>query len=379
MPHTSAPGQLKWGNFLKDFKEAVHSLELDAGIGLPYKVLKMQTHRDMVEDPDYLPLLTRLVWNRLSKMSQAKFEDMSPEQLVREGLCDPIRLFIKGEPHKQSKLDEGRYRLIMSVSLVDQLVARVLFQSQNKREISLWRDIPSKPGFGLSTDSEAKEFIRTLSKVVGCPPQTLIHEWKDKVVPTDCSGFDWSVADWMLEDDMEVRNRLTFNCNELTRRLRACWLKCITNSVLCTSDGTLYAQIHPGVQKSGSYNTSSSNSRIRVMAAYHCGAKWAIAMGDDALESPETDLDAYKKLGFKVEVSSQLEFCSHVFEQEDLARPLNVAKTLYRLIYGYNPACGNPEVLANYLQAVASVLNILRHDPAEVAKLRNWLLPGGGQ
>nr|AHA42475.1 RNA-dependent RNA polymerase [Sugarcane yellow leaf virus] len=375
-PHTSSSGSLIWSDFLKDFKEAVNSLELDAGIGLPYKLLHKDTHRQMVEDPKFLPLLTRLTWNRLQKMSQVDFQEMTPEQLVREGLCDPIRLFVKGEPHKQAKLDEGRYRLIMSVSLVDQLVARVLFQAQNKREIALWRAIPSKPGFGLSTDREAREFIESLSKTVGCSPAEVIHGWRNKIVPTDCSGFDWSVADWMLEDDMEVRNLLTINNNELTRRLRACWLKCITNSVICTSGGVLYAQTHPGVQKSGSYNTSSSNSRIRVMAAFHCGADWAIAMGDDALESPNSNINAYQKLGFKVEVASQLEFCSHVFEQEDLARPLNVNKMLYRLIFGYNPACGNAEVLCNYLQAVASVLNELRHDPQLVATLHEWLVPG---
>nr|WBK56464.1 P1-P2 fusion protein [Wheat leaf yellowing-associated virus] len=375
-PHTSSSGTLSWNNFLKDFKEAVNSLELDAGIGLPYKLLRKDTHRQMVEDPHYLPLLTRLTWNRLQKMSQVDPSEYTPEQLVKEGLCDPIRLFIKGEPHKQSKLDEGRYRLIMSVSLVDQLVARVLFQNQNKREISLWREIPSKPGFGLSTDRDTREFLESLSKVVGCSTGEIISDWKDKIIPTDCSGFDWSVADWMLEDDMEVRNALTINNNQLTRHLRKVWLKCITNSVLCTSDGALYAQTYPGVQKSGSYNTSSSNSRIRVLAAYHCGADWAIAMGDDALESPTTKLEKYKELGFKVEVSSQLEFCSHVFEQEDLARPINVNKMLYRLIYGYNPACGNPEVLCNYLQAVASVLNELRHDPQPVAALYKCLVPG---
>ncbi|QOI58520.1 RNA-dependent RNA polymerase [Miscanthus yellow fleck virus] len=375
-PHASASGELRWNDFLKDFREAINSLELDAGIGLPYKLLNKQTHRQMVEDPKLLPVLTKLTWNRLQKMSQVDFASMTPEQLVKEGLCDPIRLFVKGEPHKQSKLDEGRYRLIMSVSLVDQLVARVLFQAQNKREIALWRVIPSKPGFGLSTDSDTTEFLKTLSSTVGCPPEQIITDWKDKIVPTDCSGFDWSVSDWMLEDDMEVRNKLTINNNELTKRLRACWLKCITNSVLCTSSGVLYAQTHPGVQKSGSYNTSSSNSRIRVMAAYHCGADWAIAMGDDALESPNSSMAAYAKLGFKVETSTQLEFCSHVFEQVDLARPLNVNKMLYRLIFGYNPACGNAEVLCNYLQAVASILNELRHDPQLVSTLHQWLVPG---
>lgn len=355
------------------------SLELDAGVGVPLVALKRKTHRSWVEgtknEESLLPQLAQLTFDRLQKLSEVSFEAMTPEELVQQGLCDPIRLFVKGEPHKQSKLDEGRYRLIMSVSLIDQLVARVLFQAQNKLEIALWRAVPSKPGFGLSTDEQIIDFVDCLAKQAGLTPEEVTTSWEDHLYPTDCSGFDWSVSQWMLEDDMQVRNELTINCTPLTRKLRAAWLHCIGNSVLCLSDGTLLAQDHPGVQKSGSYNTSSSNSRIRVMAAYHCGASWAMAMGDDALESRDSSLELYKDLGFKVEVSGQLEFCSHIFEKPDLAIPVNINKMLYKLIHGYEPECGNFEVMLNYVSAVASVLNELRYDPELVAKLQVWLLP----
>nr|UGY70920.1 P1-P2 [Cotton leafroll dwarf virus] len=373
-PAATARDVLSWPDFLEDLKEAVHSLELDAGVGVPYVGYGLPTHRGWVEDPKLLPVLSRLVFDRLQKMSEASFESMAAEELVQAGLCDPIRLFVKGEPHKQAKLDEGRYRLIMSVSLVDQLVARVLFQAQNKREIALWRAIPSKPGFGLSTDGQTQEFLNLLANQMSTTAEDVVARWREYLVPTDCSGFDWSVADWMLYDEMEVRNRLTVQNNELTRRLRACWLRCISNSVLCLSDGTLLAQRVAGVQKSGSYNTSSSNSRIRVMSAYHCGASWAMAMGDDALESVDTDLSVYKQLGFKVEVSGELEFCSHIFLSPTLAVPVNRAKMLYKLIHGYNPGSGNLEIISNYLNACFSVLNELRSDPDFVTLLYSWLV-----
>lgn len=357
-----------------DFKQAVFSLEFDAGIGVPYIAYGKPTHRGWVEDQRLLPVLAQLTFIRLQKMLEVNFEAMGPEELIRNGLCDPIRLFVKGEPHKQAKLDEGRYRLIMSVSLVDQLVARVLFQNQNKREIALWRAVPSKPGFGLSTDEQVLDFVNCLARQVGTTTSEVITNWKDYLTPTDCSGFDWSVADWMLQDDMIVRNRLTIDLNPVTERLRSCWLRCVSNSVLCLSDGTLLAQTYPGVQKSGSYNTSSSNSRIRVMAAFHTGAAWAMAMGDDALESNPADLAAYKRLGFKVEVSGQLEFCSHIFRAPDLALPVNENKMIYKLIFGYEPGSGNAEVVANYLAACFSVLNELRHDPASVELLYSWLV-----
>lgn len=110
------------------------------------------------------------------------------------------------------------------------------------------------------------------------------------------------------------------------------------------------------------------------MAAYHCGASWAIAMGDDALEAPDTDLSKYKDLGFKVEVSGELEFCSHIFRTPTLATPVNANKMLYRLIHGYNPECGNAEVVVNYLNAACSVLQELRHDRELCVKLHKWLI-----
>nr|BEH12039.1 RdRp P1-P2 fusion protein [Cereal yellow dwarf virus RPV-33WO] len=366
--------QLSWETFKIDFLEAIKSLQLDAGVGLPMITAGLPTHRGWVEDPDRLPVLARLTFDRLLTMSKASLVARSPEQLVKENLCDPIRLFVKQEPHKQSKLDEGRYRLIMSVSLIDQLVARVLFQRQNKSEIALWSAIPSKPGFGLSTEDQVQRFMEVLAGNAGASPEEVCVNWRDLLVPTDCSGFDWSVSDWMLADDMEVRNRLTIDCNELTRHLRAVWLQGISNSILCLSDGTMLAQRVPGVQKSGSYNTSSTNSRVRVMAAYHCGASWAIAMGDDALEAPDTDLSKYKDLGFKVEVSGELEFCSHIFKTPNLAIPVNENKMLYRLIHGYNPECGNIEVVQNYLNAAVSVLHELRHDKELCQNLEKWLI-----
>ncbi|AZI70939.1 ORF2 [Ullucus polerovirus 1] len=375
-PRCARNNELNWIGFVEDIKEAVSGLQLDAGVGVPLIAHGISTHRGWIEDHTLLPALVQMTFDRIQKLSEVNWIDMTPRELVEHGLCDPIRLFVKGEPHKQSKLDEGRYRLIMSVSLIDQLVARVLFQQQNKTEIALWRAIPSKPGFGLSTDSQVEDFMTCLSEVVGVPPERVCAEWRNLLVPTDCSGFDWSVAHWMLEDDMEVRNRLTTNNNELTRRLRSGWLHCLSNSVLCLSDGTLLAQQKPGVQKSGSYNTSSTNSRIRVMAAYHCGASWAMAMGDDALEAPDSRLSEYKNLGFKVEVSGQLEFCSHIFEKPDLATPVNINKMLYKLIHGYRPGCGNIEVVNNYLAAVISVMQELRHDPLLVARLFEWLTSG---
>nr|ANH21070.1 P1-P2 fusion protein [Suakwa aphid-borne yellows virus] len=378
-PACSRSGELKWEGLVEDLKDCLPSLSLDAGVGVPYIAYKKPTLGSWVNDPALLPILSRLVFDRLKKMSETRFDDMTPEELVQNDLCDPIRTFVKGEPHKLSKLKEGRYRLIMSVSIVDQLVARVLFQNQNKSEIALWRAIPSKPGLGLSTDEQVLDFVHNLAENSEYREsvEDFINNWHKTVVPTDCSGFDWSVSSWMLEDDMEVRNNLTINNNELTRRLRACWLKCISNSVICLSDGTLLAQEFSGIQKSGSYNTSSTNSRVRVMLSIYAGASWAIAMGDDALESADTVIPIYGLYGLKVEVSDKLEFCSHEFKSSSLAIPVNVGKMLYKLIHGYEiyPGMNSIQVTINYLTACYSVLNELRHVPEASELVAQCLAP----
>lgn len=332
-----------------------------------------------MEDNKLLPVLAQLTFDRLQKMSEVNVAGWTPERLVQEGLCDPIRLFVKGEPHKEKKLIEGRYRLIMSVSLIDQLVARVLFQRQNKTEIANWVKIPSKPGFGLSTDDQVELFVSSLAERVRAPVDDLLINYSNYLVSTDCSGFDWSVADWMLADEVEIRNDLTDGLSDLQKQLRKVWCYCISNSVVCLSDGRLFAQQEPGIQKSGSYNTSSSNSRIRVMCAFHCGADWAFAMGDDALESNTSDLGKYKDLGLKVEASGKLEFCSHVFEPTGLAIPVNQGKMFFKLFFGYEPECGNVEVLVNYLAACVSLQNELRHCPDSLSLLNRLVAVPVGQ
>jgi hypothetical protein len=165
----------------------------------------------------------------------------------------------------------------------------------------------------------------------------------------------------MLDDEMEVRNRLTHNCPEILKRMRAAWLHCLKNSVLMTSDGMLLAQTVPGIQKSGSFNTASSNSKIRYMLAVFAGAAWAITMGDDALEDCHSDLEVYKLLGVKCEETTELEFCSHIFVSTDVALPAGVGKMLFGLLNRYNPATANEECLQKYTSAVTAVLEELRH------------------
>lgn len=200
---------------------------------------------------------------------------MSASELIRNGLADPVRLFVKQEPHTLKKLNERRFRLISSVSLVDQIIERLLFGPQNQLEIALWPSIPSKPGMGLSLRSQYEILWSDL-------------RLKDATAPAceaDISGFDWSIQEWELWADLSIRVDRCLDMHDGLRRLMVNRFRCFMLSCFQLSDGTLLEQAVPGLMKSGSYCTSSTNSRIRCLMGHIIGTPWIIAMGDDSVEA----------------------------------------------------------------------------------------------
>jgi len=196
---------------------------------------------------------------------------MTAEELVKAGLCDPIRVFVKKEPHSAKKLEEGRVRLIMSVSIADQLVERLLSSELNQLEIASFHRLPVKPGMGFSTEK---------IDLVGA------HFDKfERLVSSDVSGWDWSVSASELRFDAERRvGAAGVSMDHPYARALLARSTCLSRSVIAFSDGEMLAQRWDGVQKSGSYNTSSGNSWIRVAAARFAGAGEVAAMGDDCVD-----------------------------------------------------------------------------------------------
>ncbi|APG75885.1 hypothetical protein 2 [Hubei sobemo-like virus 1] len=280
---------------------------------------------------------------RLQLLEEVDYEDlraMSASELVEGGYTDEVRVFVKNELHSRAKVAEGRMRLIMSVSVVDQIVERVLNSAQNQLEISKWETISSKPGMGLDDDSlfSIQEQVHKLGSGVGDP------------VSSDISGFDWSVPQWALDLDARVRAALSGAPTWL--RVHEKRAVCLGLSQLVFSDGVVWDQLEPGIQKSGSYNTSSTNSRIRVMLAWLVarripqsryggrdaleGGGRAMAMGDDAIETTtcmELLKPNYERLGFVLkEVSRDIEFCAYAFDLAQGYRPLRVVKMVAGLL-----------------------------------------------
>jgi len=288
---------------------------------------------------------------------------MKSDDLIAFGLWDPVRLFIKNEPHSEAKLAEGRLRLIANVSLRTQIIERWLCGDQNNLEIRQWWKLPVMPGIGLDDDSlyllraKFSEMLR-----------------RGEVSMTDVSGWDWSVKPWLLWADAE-RRRIAAGVSEDSLYARMLYLRAYSTgaSVYALSDGRLVSQATHGIQNSGSYCTSSTNSWMRVILYLVARSlatdeevkeSWladVVAMGDDCVEAHIPGvLQEYLKLGFKCSLSEvtdrieRIEFCSHLFEG-DIAYPTSWARTLFRFFSGKPGA-----VLVGQL---AQLEFVLRHHP----------------
>jgi len=272
------------------------------------------------------------VIERMTKLLHYKFTgNETPSDLVKLGLCDPCKEFVKFEPHKLSKILEGRYRLITSMSLIDNIICRLLCSLQNETEINEWKDIPSKPGLGLNDEG-----LRAIKMSV------LLMSKLGRIAEGDVKGWDWSVQEWDFINDFHRRVYLCSGYGTVFEHLLYAHFRCMARKVFVLSDGTMYQQLLPGIMPSGWYNTSSSNSAIRgknhyIIADQRKFDPCVIAMGDDSLErwfpkAVEAYFELGKNMGMFNEVEpTDFEFCSTRFTGP-LGYPVNVDKQLFNIL-----------------------------------------------
>jgi len=257
-----------------------------------------------------------------------ELESLSGFELVQRGLCDPIRAFIKGEPHSDRKVAQGRYRIIAGVSLVDQVIERVMFRNTHSVEIANWRDLPACPG--MSLEDYDLEYI---------------YKWQveNGAGHGDIAGWDWCLPRWLMEDVTVARlNSVKSNLayKRLVRAQFVCWVRGVYQV-----GKELWEQTRDGVQKSGSYRTSRDNSWCNYLlqqnVALGVGYLEEVpvkAMGDDLLVKILAGmLEETERLGFKVKQlvddgPGHFEFCSQLWSGGPLGKPQNLGKMLYRLL-----------------------------------------------
>lgn len=352
--------RLKWNNEKLDEKImcAIDNVKNRASPGYPY-MRWAGTNAELKREKG-IPWLFAMVkerFMRIAEFSPEAFSSMSASCRVANGLCDPIRVFVKNELHSLKKVNAGRWRTIWSVSVVDQLVERVLNANINQTEIGMCWDIPSKPGMGLA-DEDLRKLSAAFTRMI-------------RPAGTDITGWDMSILQWQIDWDADMRAQAQgFDAgdNMWKRRSR---LQCL--SLLVFSDGGMAEQQQefPGLIKSGGYCTSSTGSRVRVMMRKlatmdvdgECGA-----MGDDCFEelplgwTKDKLVEAYARIGLDLKVvetfehDGAIEFCSYSFLPDGTFRPCSWQKKVLTFAKNWPAA-------VDYAERLEALTLELRHSP----------------
>jgi hypothetical protein len=234
-------------------------------------------------------------------------------------ISDPIYVFVKPEPHKKTKLEEGRLRLISGVSLVDSLVDRILFKKLVDGIMSRLTKTPITVGW---SPLRVNIFNMMMEK-------NSTRQMKDSVyLCVDKSSWDWTVHPWLIDMVKTVLTSLVADApawfiQKVNKRFN--YLFC--NPEWKFQDGTIITQKQPGIMKSGCYLTIWINS-ISQLLIHHISLIMNsippcpfLCLGDDTIQVMESDFDkerylaTLRSLGFSLKVHElkDPEFAGFIF------------------------------------------------------------------
>lgn len=268
------PAQWRWKGPITDeqIMTAMLAVDMSKNTGHPY-CLKWKTNGKFYEAVG-LKVILELVKARLKAYLKWDRKTESP--------MDPIRLFIKREPHKRNKAENKRWRLIWSISIIDRLCHDILFGDSCTAELENYEKIPSKPGLSPLYGGWDR-FYRQLND-------------GGLFMAMDKSAWDMTVPGWLYMADCEIRERLCVNwpANSDFEKMFRNSHYALSKSKIVFSDGTCLEQRFPGITKSGSKLTISMNSRsqymLKVLASLSQTGTWdpradmLCSMGDDTIE-----------------------------------------------------------------------------------------------
>lgn len=299
-------------NFLtrEHFERVVYSLDFTSSPGYPY-MLQAPTNRILFGYDDKTGTLDPVKLDYIWEIVKYNLNNRK---------ADPIRLFIKPEPLSDRKINAKKYRLISSVSVVDQIIDHMLFGTMNSLLIEKCNETPVKTGWTPMTGGW---------KSVPC----------QNIVSTDKSSFDWTVSLWMVQAELEIRMNLCDNLTDEWKNLAAFrYKKLFLEPIFITSGGLQLRQNFPGVMKSGCVNTISSNSIIQLLIHFRVAEevnediKFMWAMGDDVIQENKSDeyFDHLARYCILKEKSSHIEFAGYRFGRN--IEPLYFGKHAFMLL-----------------------------------------------
>lgn len=315
------------------FEDAIRHLDMTSSPGIPYM-------KEATTNGQWLG------WNGIEANPIQLRRLWYDTQCVLDGTWGDnlIRVFVKQEPTKITKVLENRWRLIMASALPVQMAWQMLFRYHNDREIAQSYFIPSQQGI----------------KLIGGGWKRYRAQWKCLGLENglDKSAWDWTMPYWCIKLDLEFRRRMGTGSQlgQWFEKATMLYDRMFKDPILVTSSGHMFRQVVPGIMKSGCYNTISTNSHGQCMI--HCAVCYddgisvhpmCKACGDDTLQHSKhcSNINAYRKYGIIVKSASEsMEFVGHEFTSGG-PHPLYMAKHLKKIQYV-------PEKdMAQYLDAMA--------------------------
>lgn len=309
-------------------------------------------HNGLHFNKSRVEIFWRLVWDRIVNSLLCDSDDHFVPYSY--DCADDIKLFIKREPHKKTKIEQHKERLISGVSVVDTMIDRILYTPMLKK-------------------LDANQFSTGL--MIGWSIDNWGFGQLDKSIPgqrlmADKGSYDWTVTGWMKTMQLELKLRLHSGWPWWWRKLavhRASMLYCYP--VFRTSDGRRFLQrevIGSGIEKSGSLLTIFENSTgqliLHILSRDRAGldCPYPFCMGDDTVQAAfdHDDMESYfkemERFGaiVKWDVSDDIEFAGmkincngfyplyrgkHVFHLEHLDESVS-SETLdsYQRVYAFD-------------------------------------------
>jgi len=320
---------------------------------------------------EHWAFIKAVVKERLGKLAARDYtvEELGGGKSVELGLCDAIKVFIKNEPHKLTKIQTGRLRLIWVMSMVDTLIDRLLWHALTKKNIFHWEDQPAAPGMGASDSHFGviwDDFVRMATEF--------------GLDNSDVSGWDFSVKYWMQVCDLLGCLRSVRALHECTfRRVARNRLKLTATPMLVIGDGRAFVFSRLAFQVTGRLRTSDGNTRMRLTLASFRGVACR-AMGDDAVESALVHAAEpfYSSFGFNVEGERCPEpkgtvFCSYRYLARGRAFNVNWGRMIFRFYTSLQKEKVEWEHYAQLAEELrhmevglrSTILAHLRHDVSE--------------
>lgn len=258
----------------------------------------------------------------------------SPRALYENFCVDCVQTMIKNEVSKITK----RPRIILIVSTIDEIVERLFSDHVSSANKTNWGSFFSCIGVGFSSDAST----RLLSPFDGLP-----------MASSDVPAFD--VTRTEFEEHLDCDLLLSqYPDGAVTAKVFSIAhgrSKAASRSLVVFSDGIVWAQTHPGTQKTGRkltscYNTSSRARRSHAVGLLMCSRGHDVprlvrCAGDDSVEVHHALKPAhYAELGFPLkdyaECVGAVDFCSQHWVSGSRPIGQRLAKSTANLLYRAN-------------------------------------------